>query len=190
MVTTLTDQPCHGSDQATHAYADQSMLDSDHRGHSLAEYAALSGLSLTTIRRKIRRGELPAVLVAGRHGPEYRIFPDGYPDQSEWVPLSGEPHQVNHAYASRPDQPNQHPSLPDLSELVRLIQEQERRLEQYAGQIGYLQAKLQAAEARILELEAPKEAPGEMSNHPTLRGSVAGAGSERLPRRPWWRFWS
>ena len=190
MVTTLTDQPCHGSDQATHAYADQSMLDSDHRGHSLAEYAALSGLSLTTIRRKIRRGELPAVLVAGRHGPEYRIFPDGHPDQSEGVPLSGEPHQVNHAYASRPDQPNQHPSLPDLSELVRLIQEQERRLEQYAGQIGYLQAKLQAAEARILELEAPKEAPAEMSNHPTLRENVAGAGSERPPRRPWWRFWS
>jgi hypothetical protein len=190
VVTTLTNQPCHGSDQATHAYADQSMLDSGYRGHSLAEYAALSGLSLTTIRRKIRRGELTAVLVAGRHGPEYRIFPDGHPDQSERVPLSGEPHQVNHACAGRPDQPNQHPSLPDLSELVRLIQEQERRLEQYAGQIGYLQAKLQAAEARILELEAPKEAVREVANRPTPSEHGAKADSKRPPRRPWWRIWS
>ncbi len=44
-----------------------------------AEYARLTGLHIRTVRDRIRRGELSAIQVKGRHGPEYRI---AHPEQA------------------------------------------------------------------------------------------------------------
>ena len=65
----------------------------------------------------------------------------------------------------------------------------EERVELY-GRLGYFQAQLEAAQTRILELEAPKEAAAETANHPTDSESGAGQASAKSPRRPWWQFWS
>jgi hypothetical protein len=71
------------------------------------------------------------------------------------------------------------------------------RLGFYQSEIQHLKAQLegaqlqlQLAQARILELEAPREAVSEKANHPSPSENGAEAGSERSPRRPWWRFWS
>jgi excisionase family DNA binding protein len=54
------------------------------------------------------------------------------------------------------------------------------RNEQLAGQVGFLQAKLQEAEKRIVLLEAPKEEPA--------KDTPAETEHDR-PRRSWWKWW-
>ncbi len=65
----------------------------------------------------------------------------------------------------------------------------EERVELY-GRLGYFQAQLEAAQTRILELEAPKGVPAETANHSSPSENGAEADSKRPPRRPWWRIWS
>ena len=94
--------------------------------------------------------------------------------------------------------------LPGVSEILSTLQRQHqeeiaklhRENVELAGRVGFYQAEIQQlrtqlerAENRILELEAPKEAPAEMSNHPADAQNVADSGSEKLSSRPWWRFW-
>ena len=70
------------------------------------------------------------------------------------------------------------------------------RLGFYQSEIQHLktqlegaQLQLQLAQARILELEAPKEAPAEMANHPAHVENEANSSSEKASKRPWWQFW-
>lgn len=195
MVMSLSDYRSHEDGEPTQAYADQPTLGPDQAGHTLLEYSTLTGLSLTTIRRKIRRGELAAVLVAGRHGPEYRI-PSG--DHPEWSPLSTDPaqlEQATQAYAGHPSQPMhaypEHPSQPyrqplssagvvELAGVIRDQQEQIARLNderaELYGRLGFYQARMQALEDQVKMLAAPApaveatdladQATVEMANHP------------------------
>ncbi len=72
---------------------------------------------------------------------------------------------------------------------LRDLQEENRNL---AGQVGYLQARLQQAEDTIRALEAPREAP---TNAPESRpggperAESGGAVQEStpVPSGPWWR---
>ena len=74
-LSTNDDQPDHHGAQAPHQLDDQAPHRGDHPLHlTIAEYAEHVGLSQSTIRRKIRRGELAAELVEGPYGQEYRIW--------------------------------------------------------------------------------------------------------------------
>ena len=141
----------------------------------------------------IKRGELQATLVKGRHGMEYRINSGAMLDQAWANPSSS----LGKADAS-------------LGELIELVRDQQRQLtrlnEERAelfGRLGYFQAQLEAArtqsqvtqdelrvaQTRIVELEAPKEAAPEMANHPAHAENGPNSGSEKGSPRPWWKFW-
>ena len=124
----------------------------------LQEAAPQLGIPLDTLRKKAQRGTIIARKVPRPQGHSWELY------------LDGELAAV---------QDTRTPASSDLAgPMERLIEENHRLAEQnvqLAGQVGYLQAKLQAAEERILLLEAPQQS------------SVA---SEAEPHAPWWRFWA
>ena len=149
---------------------------------TLSEYAALTGQSPHTVRTKIRRGEIAAKLVKGPRGMEYRITPGPSVSISATVIAGSDQGDQNDQPSLRSDCAQSDPSL--IAVVAQLTQENaamartlsrlnDERAELY-GRLGYfhaqldaIRAQLQAAQARILELEAPKEAPAETTNHPT-----------------------
>ena len=167
-----------------------------------AEYARLTSLHIRTVRERIRRGELPAVMVKGRHGPEYRIpHPDSLSAQPvptvtvtvDLPPINGDSHGPDSVDPPFPD--------PGLGELVALVDRLSRENLELAGRCGWLQAQLEAATTRIRELEAPPAAPAEATdqagsetsnpnpNHPAASQNGLDSGAECPPPRPWWKFW-
>ena len=136
---------------------------------TLSEYANLTGLSVKTVRKKIKQGKISAVLVDGPYGLEYRLDLEGqtpFPARLEGVSSleeAGSPSEEEESPS-----PNGVTSSRALVIIDRITQEltqlQNERAELY-GRLGFLQAQLQAAQARILELEAPKEASTEIANH-------------------------
>ena len=167
---------------------------------TIPEYAIRTGQSKKTVRRKIQQGLLHAVLADGPYGPEYRISCDGQTSSrldrevalQEGTSSLPTAKEATRGLGREVAQSGGGPlpeNLPDnlvvfLREQQQIIMELSGRLGFYQSEIQHLKVQLEAAQTRILELEGPKEAPDEMSNHPTLRGSGAGAGSDRLPRRP------
>jgi excisionase family DNA binding protein len=153
-------------------------------GLTIDEAAARLGLSVTTVRRRIKQKKLRATLVAGDHGPEYRV--------------QVEPGQVATVASEhgRDDGQDDQPSLridqPAVSSLVALVDRlttensrlQDERAELF-GRLGYFQAQLEQAQATIKALEAPKE-PEPTPVTPCWPEEPAPA--DPSPR-PWWRFW-
>ena len=73
-------------------------------------------------------------------------------------------------------------------ERKRVAELEQERSELY-GRLGFYQARIRELEHRILELEAPKEAPVEMANHPTPSENGSNSTSQKVSPRPWWQFW-
>ena len=130
-----------------------------------AEYARLTGLHVRTVRERIRRGELPAVQVKGRHGPEYRIpHPDSIPAPTVSVTVDL-PSITSDNYGAPTVDPPFLPGDPaeGLGELVALVRDQQQTILGLSGRCGWLQselqttrAQLQSAQERVALLEAPK----------------------------------
>ena len=161
------------------------------------EYAERHGITIRAVRMQLQRGKLKGVKeLDPLSGTD--IWWIEVPDPPETVPLTEEHLPTLTEQLDPPSAEQQGAQSSNGPEEVRfaltrchdLIEKQQQQLIELAGRVGFYQARIQELERRVLELEAPKEAPAEMSNHPTLRENVAGAGSERPPRRPWWRFWS
>lgn len=150
---------------------------------SISDAARALGVSEQTIRRRIRRGDLPATRIARAQGYEYRVqLPPGQRDQVQVITrLSADSH---------PDQvqidSDQVPDSHDQVTLATVIAEQSRqitrlndeRAELY-GRIGYYQAQIEQANAKILALEAPA----------SVQVNDAPIAVEVPSNRPWWRVW-
>ena len=153
---------------------------------TISEAAKALGISEWAVRRRIKAGKLQATLV----GREWRVaLADSLSASEEPQDASEQSLAVSAAALEALAEALAEANVRASDERKRVAELEQERSELY-GRLGFYQARIQDLERRVLELEGPKEAPDEMSNHPALRGSVAGAGSERLPRRPWWRFWS
>jgi hypothetical protein len=63
----------------------------------------------------------------------------------------------------------------EVIELLRLVNTLASRNEQLAGQVGFLQAKVQEQDRQIALLMAPKDEPAEVTP------------AEPEPKRSWWR---
>jgi len=107
-------------------------------GLSIKEAAKVLGISPNTIRARIKSGELMAGKVKGATGEQWRVFVDA-PDK----PLV--PESVGSAEVSR--------LLDIIEKQSELLAAQSGRLETAAGQIGYLQAQLEAGKETIKLLE-------------------------------------
>ena len=169
-----------------------------------AEYARLTGLHVRTVRERIRRGELPAVQVKGRHGPEYRIpHPDSIPAPTVSVTVDLPSITSDNYGAPTVDPPFlSGDPVEGLGELVALVDRLSRENLELAGRLGFYQAQIQHLQGenadlkeRIALLEAPKPGPADpvptsTANHPAPEQNGPRIASQSPPRRPWWKFWA
>src|SRR5215213_9013440 len=127
--------------------------DAQHDGTwaTLAEAASLLNCSVDTVRRRIRRGELHATQDAGRHGPTWRVLLSATPST---VPTVGStPSSTPSVNGSTPSMtPSTDAAGPALLEALRLLDALRRENRDLAGQVGYLQARVQLQEETIRAL--------------------------------------
>ncbi len=143
---------------------------------SLTEAAERLGLHPKTVRQRIKDGKLPAVKVDGPRGPEWRVYPDGVPFTDRSRTLDGpsmdspwtDPTASVESPSADPEPTVNSPSVQGESavvlEALRLVDSLRRDNQQLAGQVGFLQAKLQDAQEENQQLRllmAPKDEPSE-----------------------------
>ncbi len=104
---------------------------------SLLEAAARLGLSVDTVRRRVKAGMLPARKVPTRYGPAWRVLLIGPLQQA----------------AARPPAP----ATSDVStvEALRLVERLHQQVAELAERVGYLQARLQQAEELLHTRQLP-----------------------------------
>jgi len=116
---------------------------------SIDEAAQRFHIATATVRRRLKRGELRGQQVSTAYGFRWDVWVD-----------------------SRID--DEGPSTPRVDgERDDLIRDMNNQLVALAARNGWLEAQLQAAQARIELLEAPKVVEAEETPVP----------------RPWWRWW-
>ena len=154
-------------------------------GMSVKEAALHLGVDEKTVWTRIKAGTLPALKVSRPQGYTWRVFPDGFPAHMDpgvmLAAIQMDPGVDSHI---GPDGSHMDPGAdshigPDGSHveaapLIQLVERLHTENTQLAGQVGFLQAKLQEANERIRLLEAPKdlEAPTDL---------------EPQTKVPWWR---
>jgi len=155
-------------------------------GISVQEAAEHLDLNEKTVRRRIHLGQIPAIKVPRPQGFEWRVYLDGIPQPT----LEPAPHPIhlniisealNTQADSSPVQVDMHLDTPpvhmdmhldtppiqvDSNKLLRLVEKLHDENSQLAGQVGFLQAKLQDAQHQIKLLEGPKEPEPERSKTP------------------------
>jgi excisionase family DNA binding protein len=127
----------------------------------IAQAAERLGLSQMAVRKRIQRGQLPAEKVDGRL---YVVLGarDGWDKAAE----GGGETELDKVSDSAETVPSQ-----VVHELMGQLDKLHRENLELAGRLGFYQAKLQEAEAKIALLEAPRPDP------------------KHAPQHPWWQFW-
>ena len=163
---------------------DQSATNDDH-SLSIEEAAQRLNLSPPTIRRRIKQGKLHAFQRTVPTGFEWRIILD-----HEHAAPSSKADQPVISVMPMPDQAainGAHSApAPDLDRLVDLVDRLQRENQQLAGQVGFLQARVQEQERTIARLMAPQDpepAPPRAQNHATADSADL---REQTPRRSLW----
>ncbi len=135
---------------------------------SIREAAELLGKDASTIRRRIQRGQLAAYRRETEHGYEWRIPADGlgapppgvHPLHNARLPGIQSMHDAPpigmHAQEHAPPAAAGNPELIKALDIVDRLQ---RDNQQLAGQVGYLQAKLQDAQEQIRLLTVDTSQP-------------------------------
>ena len=153
---------------------------------SARQAATYCGVTETSVRRWIASGRLPAALEDG----VFRIREEDllpFHDRHKAQVATGDAPVADTSQQGAPPSATQ--GAPSLDSLVALIERQQQTIMELSGRLGFYQAKLQDAEARILELEAPKEAPAETANHLASSENGSNLASQKVSPRPWWQFW-
>lgn len=179
---------------------------------SVQEAAAVLGLSEKTIRRRIKAGTLPAHRLPTSQGYEWRVQLTGY-DAQVPTPLTnhvdghadhlpsqngqaGGQHTESGREEAAPATASSEPadqvdarldSGRDQAMLkaLDLADRLQRENMELAGRLGFLQAKLQHTEERLLALAAgpaPSQPDPTAPPHPPAAHRPAGP-------HPWWKFW-
>jgi len=150
---------------------------------SLTDAAAHLGISERTLIRRIEKGSIRGEKIGEGRGGVWRVYLDGQSAaphvqasdsrQAMPVPLSDSEHSVS-------DSPTGS-AAPNLDRLVDLVDRLQRDNQQLAGQVGFLQAKVQEQERTIALLMAPQDEEPAAEEQPTPALTTQ--------RRPWWRRW-
>lgn len=128
-------------------------MDVPEQGVTIAQAAKTLGVSPKTIRRHIKDGKIPHVLVQGKFGEEYRIL-DLPSIKVENLDTSGE----------EKGKLEGEPSADDASQVdsgttwaVELINDLQKTNLQLAGQLGVAQERIRELERQVMLLNAPRE---------------------------------
>ncbi len=130
---------------------------------TVKDAAARLGVSERTIRRRIKDRVIDAQQVPTAQGYEWRVYLDTPAVQVD-TPSTRHAGKVG----GTPVQPAGTPA-PELMKALEMVDRLQRENQQLAGQLGFVQAKLQDAEEQIRLLMAPQDAPA--------------------PKRAWWWKW-
>ena len=146
-------------------------------GLSIQEAAVVLGVSPNTVRRWCATGRLRSERVARPQGDAIRVYLDGDVPGTSRGTSQEVPDEIGHDVPPRyvPQVPTELQRAEALAEysaqllapVVAELATSRRQLVAQAEELGRLRSKLEAAQARILELELSKEAMAETSNHPT-----------------------
>jgi excisionase family DNA binding protein len=156
-------------------------------GVSVQEAATLLGCSEKTIRRRIKAGSLTAYRLPTSQGYEWRVQLDSPVDQVSprdavqlngpaWE-LPGTADQVDTQTSRLQEAQEPEPVNEALLRALGLVDRLQRENMELAGRVGFLQAKLQSAEERILALSS-----GEPSQEPVPAAAASAP--------PWQRFFA
>jgi hypothetical protein len=131
------------------------------RWYTLMEAAPVLGVSVDTVRRRLKRGELESRQVHTQHGPTWEVCLGIASTESQGAAQAS----ANGAqgYAGGAAEGDAGPGMVQLVALVDRLQRENRDL---AGQVGYLQACVQMHEETIRTLTAPAELPTEAPGAP------------------------
>ena len=143
---------------------------------TLKDAAAFYGISERTLRRRIKEGTVAAYKQQTAQGYEWRVRVGGMRGQMD-TPAGRQNGQVDGTPVNAAVHVDAAPAAPEVLKALELVDRLQRDNQQLAGQVGFLQAKLQDAERQIALLSAPaEEAP-----------SIAEPAPAAAPRRPWWK---
>jgi hypothetical protein len=134
----------------------------------LPEAARELGVSVDTVRRRLKRGELRG---------ERRSIPQGF---VWWVCLDSSAVQAEVGSTPR------RAILAEVSELGKLVRELQAENRNLAGQIGFYQAQHQQMQEKILMLEAPKAPESAPEGQEVALVQEEGNRADSIP---WWRLW-
>ncbi len=130
-------------------------MDVPEQGVTIAQAAKTLGVSPKTIRRHIKDGKIPHVLVQGKFGEEYRIL-DLPSIKVENLDTSGEDQeQAKPEAESSAESASQADST--TSWAIDLINDLQKTNLQLAGQLGAAQERIRELESQVLLLNAPRE---------------------------------
>ena len=151
--------------------------------HTLPEAARHLGVSVATVRRRLKRGELEGTQVPSRYGPAWHVRLPAVQGSAQGN-AQGSPSRVNAAAQGGVDY-----SVPAIVEALRLVRHLQEQNQQLAGQVGFLQAQLEATREQ-LRLQAPGASPDihqeRQSGQRDVEPEREAVGQER---RPWWKLW-
>ena len=121
---------------------------------SLAAAASRLGVSESTIRRRVKAGTLPHIQVEQGHRVIWRIPAHAIPDTSATPPGVNDTSPGTNGVTAMPGL-----TPPDVTRLLDLVERQQEKLEQFSGQVGFLQAQVQERDQQIKLLQAPPDEP-------------------------------
>lgn len=115
-------------------------------GMSLKAAAIHYRLALSTLRAKIKRGEIPAEKIEGANGPEWRVFSAS----SEFSnPIKHPAKQGAEQGADTLLDEYQANEAESINRLLELVDKQSMKLEVASGQIGYLSAQVESYQNQV-----------------------------------------
>jgi MerR family transcriptional regulator, copper efflux regulator len=139
----------------TKAYVGYSLwrMDIPEQGVTIAQAAKTLGVSAKTIRRHIKDGKIPHVLVQGKFGEEYRIL-DLPSIKVETLDTSGEDKAT---MESEPSADSASQAESNTSWAVDLINDLQKTNLQLAGQLGAAQERIRELESQVMLLATRRE---------------------------------
>lgn len=128
-------------------------METPEQGYTIAQAAKTLGVSPKTIRRHIKDGKIPHVLVQGKFGEEYRIL--NLPDiKVETLETPGE-ESAKLEDESSAEGAAQVESDPKWA--IELINDLQKTNLQLAGQLGAAQERIRELESQVMLLTAPRQ---------------------------------
>ena len=116
-------------------------------GLNINQAAEKLGVSVRTVRRRIKEGSLRAIKIEGRFGEEYRIFLD---EPISATAIVDEPIDDNKEKFSAVNQP-------EVQQLLKVISDLSQQNVELARRVGAAESKVQILSEKLQLLEAPKE---------------------------------
>ncbi len=145
-------------------------------GMSVQEAATHLGIHEKTVRRRIKEGKIPALRVDLPQGYEWRVYPDGLPEDAQVNDhMDSSEEEVS---AQVDDQVSTGEAIPDSAAIIEVLRINEKLQEEnrnLAAQLGFVSGQLFEARDRIALLMAPKDEPA-----PEPAASTE-------PKVSWWR---